>query len=315
MAYQRPIVRVQKLHEYTGHKAPIFGLTHDHQGNFFSASGDGLIVHWDSQSLSDGKAIFQANIPFYSVQIIHSHLLACGASDGVIYFYDLAQKKLIKSIQAHTKSIFQILPINKEFFITIGGDGKLNLWNHEHLEIINSFLISTESLRTVVYEPNFQWIILGGSDSKIRVLEFKNLNIRLIKEWSAHNPSVFSIVFTFHAPFLVSAGRDASIRIWNYHENFRLIQEIPAHIQTINHLCISPNGKYLLSGSMDKLLKLWDIEKDFKLIKVIDKNRNDSHSASINHILWLEYNDSIISCGDDKKIIQWAIEINPQEKE
>jgi len=66
---------------------------------------------------------------------------------------------------------------------------------------------------------------------------------------------------------------------------------------------------------MDKLLKLWDIEKDFKLIKVIDKNRNDSHSASINHILWLEYNDSIISCGDDKKIIQWAIEINPQEKE
>jgi WD40 repeat protein len=315
MVYRRPIVRIQKLHEYWGHKAPVFSLCNDKQGIFYSASGDGLITKWDSQSLSDGKAVFQAHVPFYAVALIRSHILASGASDGSVYFYHLKNKLLLKSVAAHLKSVFQILEINENYFITIGGDGILNIWDSESLTIIHSYIISTENLRTVLYEPQNQWLIIGSSDSKIRVLEFLSMNIKVIKEWKAHQPSVFSLVLTKKYPFLISAGRDASIRVWDYQNAFELVQEIPAHIQTINHLALSPDESYLLSASMDKLIKLWDIQNEFKLIKVIDKNRNDSHTASINHLLWLEYNDSIISCSDDKKIIQWAIDINPQEKE
>ncbi len=314
MAYQRPFVRVQKLHEYTGHKAPVFGLCSDKQGNFFSASGDGLIAKWDSQSLSDAKALFQAFVPFYTVNLLNNFILACGASNGIIYFYHLKNQNFIKSVQAHEKSIFQILPISQDVFLSIGGDGVLNLWDTISLTIQKKIAISHQSLRTIFYDPQQKRLFIGASDSKIRAFELHDVNLLLLKEWKAHEPSVFSLIGTPQYPYLISAGRDASIRVWNSH-NFELIYEIPAHIQTINHLQLSPDASYLLSVSMDKLIKLWDIHHDFRLIKVIDKNRNDSHTASVNHVLWLDYNDSIISCSDDKKIIQWAIDINPQDKE
>jgi WD40 repeat protein len=315
MSYQRPIVRVQKLHEHLGHKAPVFGLCEDNKGNFFSASGDGLIVRWDAQSLNEGKALFQANVSFYTVQILNQQFLACGASDGNAYFYNLKTRQFIKNSLAHYKSIFQFLPIHDNLFLSIGGDGMLTFWELPSLNPLKSIKISAESLRTAIYLPDYQWIIIGSSDSKIRVFHLQDLNLKLINEWAAHFPSVFSLIIIPNLPFLVSAGRDASIRIWNYEDSFQLVQEIPAHIQTINHLVLSPNSKYLLSGSMDKLLKIWDVQNDFRLIKVIDKNRNDSHTASINRILWLHYNDSVITASDDKKIIQWAIDFNPQEKE
>lgn len=315
MTYQRPFVRVQKLHEYIGHQAPIFGLCHDEQGHFFSASGDGIIAFWDSQTLSDAKALFQAKVPFYCVTLLQSQILAAGASDGVIYFYDWINKKFLKSAKAHQKSIFKILDIDPYFFITIGGDGNLVIWDAEQLIAIKIYPLSSENLRTAIYEPYNRWLIIGGSDKKIRVFDFQIDNLNLIKEWKAHEPSVFTLVLTKHLPFLVSAGRDASIRVWNYENNFELIHEIPAHIQTINHLQLNPNETYMISVSMDKLIKLWDIKNNFKLIKVIDKNRNDSHTASVNCAIWLEYNDAVITCSDDKKIIQWAIDINPQTKE
>lgn len=316
MSYIRPIVRVQKLHEYIGHKAPIFGLCHDDKGFFYSASGDGIVAKWDSQSLSDAKAIFQANIPFYCVTLLKPDILACGASDGIIYLYDLKKKSLIKSILAHSKSLFQILNVPPDFWISIGGDGILNFWDY-NFHCLKSHNVSTESLRTITYDSVRNWLIMAGSDSKIRVYEMDWLNFKLtkIKEWIAHKPSVFSLTMTKKKPFLISAGRDATIRVWNYENDFTLMYEIPAHIQTINHLQLNPNENYLLSAGMDKLIKLWDVQNEFKLIKVIDKNRNDSHIASVNSLLWLEYNDSIISCSDDKKIIQWAIDINPHEKE
>ncbi len=315
MAYQRPIVRVQKLHEHIGHKAPVFGLCNDENGNFYSASGDGLVAKWDSQSLSDAKALFQSNVPFYTVTILRNHILACGGSDGIIYFYDLGIKLNLKSVLAHQKSVFQILELDSQFFVSIGGDGNLNIWDTESLSIIYTFNISSESLRTIYFEKERQWLILGSSDSKVRVYELKSLKLKLVKEWSAHQPSVFNLKITKNYPYLITTGRDASIRVWNYHNNFELIHEIPAHLQTINHMVLSPDESYMISASMDKLIKIWDVKNDFKLIKVIDKNRNDSHTASVNHLLWLEYNDSVISCSDDKKIIQWAIDINPQEKE
>ncbi len=179
---------------------------------------------------------------------------------------------------------------------------------------MKNFFIFNNNQITINFDNLTKILFIGASDSKIRVYEWKNSFFQFIKEWKAHEPSVFSVISTSIYPYLISAGRDASIRVWNK-ENFELIHEIPAHIQTINHLQLSPNQDFMLSSSMDKLIKLWDIKNDFRLIKVIDKNRNDSHSASVNQMLWLDYNDSVITCSDDRKIIQWAIDINPQEKE
>ncbi|HEY9641174.1 MAG TPA: hypothetical protein V6C57_11870, partial [Coleofasciculaceae cyanobacterium] len=73
-----------------------------------------------------------------------------------------------------------------------------------------------------------------------------------------HTDSVYSVSFSPAGQKIVSAGKDASIRIWG--ADGRLLQAIPrAHTQPIRNLTLSPNGQWMASVSDDKTIKLWSI--------------------------------------------------------
>jgi WD40 repeat protein len=59
---------------------------------------------------------------------------------------------------------------------------------------------------------------------------------------------------------------------------------------------------------MDKTIKIWDA-KTFTLLKVIDKVRNQSHSTSVNKLLWLD-NQNLASVSDDKMSMLWEVKNN-----
>jgi WD40 repeat protein len=74
----------------------------------------------------------------------------------------------------------------------------------------------------------------------------------------------------------------------------------------VNHLSLSPNKKLLASASRDKTIKIWDAES-LELLKVLDRTKYPtSHTHSVNRLLWLN-DDTLISTGDDRKVICWKI--------
>ena len=59
------------------------------------------------------------------------------------------------------------------------------------------------------------------------------------------------------------------------------------------------------SASSDKTIKIWNAQ-NFELIKVIDKERNDSHTNCINKLLWMN-DETLVSCSDDRAVMVWKI--------
>ena len=96
-----------------------------------------------------------------------------------------------------------------------------------------------------------------------------------------------ALAYSPNGEFLLSGGLDAVLKIWEVHKGFAPVQTINAHWLHINAIQYSPAGHYFATASMDKTLKIWDADT-FELLKVLDKEKYDGHTSSVNKILWVD---------------------------
>jgi WD40 repeat protein len=105
---------------------------------------------------------------------------------------------------------------------------------------------------------------------------------------------------------LLSGGKDGFLNIWSC-KNFELIKSLPAHNFALYGICFHPNENIFATASRDKSIKIWDAETIDVLAKLDAKK--GGHLNSVNRIYWSNYNNYLVSTGDDKTIIIWDINI------
>ena len=296
-------IQVAKVRNFEGHRSAIYTLGKSRRpGHFLSAGSEGILVEWNIES-GDGLALAKADAAIYSLASLPEYkLLILGLSTGVIAFVDSTQNKIIKTVQAHKKGVFdfQVFP-DRPHALASGEDGSLTVWDLEKLELLHKQQISSKSIRTMAFHPHKEEILLGASDNHIRVLDY---GLGEQNKWEAHRFSVFRLDFSLSNGDLLSVGRDAHLAAWQTEKNYHNRVHIPAHLYAINDICQHPEGKLLFTGSMDKSIKVWD-SASYKLLKVVDFQRDQCHINGINRLLWV--GDSLFSCGDDRLIMQWRL--------
>ncbi|MEZ4685131.1 MAG: hypothetical protein R3B47_03430 [Bacteroidia bacterium] len=301
--------QIQQIQQYAGHTGSIFALALDaHNQLLYSSGDDGIVACWDLKDKS-GKATALLRMPHavYGLEVIpEKKVLIAGASEGSLSFVDLETNKLRKQYARNREAIYQIkfLPDSNSIWILHGG-GWLSVLDADSLEERFFDKISAENLRDVVALNGLAYV--AASDGAIYVLDEKKQ--AEISRMEAHENSVFSLCMDAAGKKLFSGGRDAQLCVWDVEHGLEKTDQIPAHMYTINALALSPDEQYLVSASRDKTIKLWDVHSH-ALLKVIDHARHDGHTHSVNRILWLESDDSVISCGDDRRILRWKFTLN-----
>lgn len=296
-------IQVKKIRTLTGHKEPLYTLERLDDQRFLSAGGDGMVVLWDLENVDVGQMIVKVLASIYAIEFnTTKNLLVVGQNFSGIHIIDVESKKELSSVELTKAYIFDIQS-TEEWIIVGTGDGELILLDWE-LNILARKQHSDKSVRTIAIKGKEGMMAVGYSDHTIKILQLKDISI--IKEFKAHDNSVFSLSYHPELPILISAGRDARIRFWDTDRNYELIEEIAAHLYTINHITFSPDSQHFVTCSMDKSIKVWDA-KTFKLLKVIDKVRHAGHGTSVNKLLWLDHKKTLVSCGDDRTISLWDI--------
>jgi WD40 repeat protein len=296
-------IKLKKIFEYAGHSQNIYALAYYAQEeSLISGGGDGYIALWNTKTGENRGALLKATAPVYSLAVIESRrLLIVGQSDGGIHFYDLQEKKLIKSMAVLNFPIFNFcwIPDTSLVFAAVA-NGHFLCFDIDSFTCAAQFDLKTQNLRCIAYSQEKQLLAIGGSDAQIRLYQYPALEpVQILKR---HTNSVFTVSFSKCGNFLYSAGRDSLLAVWET-RNFSLLEALAAHRYTVNHLTLSPSGAYLATASMDSTIKLWETPT-LKLLKVIDQPRSWGHSASVNRLLWLP-DGQLISAGDDRKIFQW----------
>lgn len=297
-------IEVAKIATYSGHRDCIYTIEKGIENHvFFTASGDGMVVKWDLTTPDSGELFAQVPNSVYAICIdpINQNMII-GENFMGLHFISLKNKTQTKAIKITEHHIFDIKQANNKIIIACG-DGSVIIINQDDHSLIKTLQFSNQSARCIcVNESTFY---VGYSDNSIRSFDLNNY--QLLNENFEHSNSVFSIVLSHDKSKLLSAGRDATLKIWNASSNLTLEKSIVAHMFAINNIYYSPDGKLFATCSMDKSIKIWDAE-NFSLLKVIDKSRNAGHATSINKLMWTTFNNNLISVSDDRNISIWNID-------
>lgn len=296
-------IEVQKITEYLGHLQAVYTLFANplNPKIFYSGGADGLLVEWNTDKPQEGQVIVQIKNPIYSFAFVNQYLWV-GTASGNIHIIDLEARKEIKNYQLNSGSVFDIKHVFPCGIFIATAQGKLYHFQEDG-SLLAEVKISSKPLREIYLLAEKNIVYIACSDHLI--YEYSIPEKQIINRFSGSLNSVFCL--EYWNPYLLSGGRDARIRIWDSLDA-KEIKHLNAHWYTINGLKLNPSKKLLASSSLDKSIKIWECP-EIKLLKVIDLLKNQGHSSSVNRLIWLD-DENLISCSDDRKIIQWKISLN-----
>lgn len=282
----------------------------DAQERYLYTSGDdGIVVRWDlHQQPHDGEAILRIATSVYSLLHVPAlNLLIAGASDGTVHVVDLATRSIVHSHRKTTDAVYGLYweAARKRVWI-LQAKGLLSALTLPAYQEDFILKMSEENLRVILPAATGTHLYIGASDKQITLVNPEGP--KRLQAWEAHENSVFALAIHPEGKYLLSGGRDAHLKIWDLLSDHALIKSIPAHNFTVNDIAFSPDGDTFMTASRDKTLKLWDAYT-FDLLKVIDHARHDGHKHSVNKLKWLATDNSVISVGDDRRIIRWKVQI------
>ena len=295
-------ISIQKLHTFLGHNDSIYALCVIDEKRFLSAGGDGMVVLWDLANPNEGEVVAKVGGSVYSIAYEpQTGSIYIGHNNQGIHKIDLKTKKELASIQLGNHQIYDIELVDDSIWIGLQS-GEIVVLSPT-LEVLQRQKLTTDRIRNISRFDD--QLAIASSDHTIRVKEFRsNKEFNLLR---GHKNSVFAAKYHPSGKYLASAGRDAHLCIWDTNENYLLRESIAAHLFTINDLVFSRDGRYFVTASMDKTIKLWDAY-NFKLLKVLDKHRHAGHGNSVNKLIWMDYQDLLVSCSDDRSISIWKID-------
>ncbi len=298
------MIKVQKIHELTGHQAAIYSLNvlQDHQ--FLSAGGDGWVLQWDLQHPEKAKVIAKIDDRIFATAFDKKRqLLIIGNMSGGLHWVDLTQKKNPNNYQFHQKSIYDLQILHDHLYVT-SGDGKLSKWSLDSHRILESIQLSHQNLRGISISPDQKTLAISASDQHLYFVDVDQFSYKNHIE-NGHQHSIFSSVYHPSNSTIFTGGRDAQLKSWDV-DRMELKQTVPAHLYTINQLIHSYDEQWLVSASRDKTIKIWDMES-LQLLKVIDRIKFGGHLGSVNDLIWLPKTNKLLSTGDDRTIMVWEI--------
>jgi WD40 repeat protein len=304
---KKTAVTVRKSASLKGHAGSVYALApfQPDAGLFFSAGTDGKIVLWDLKDISTAKIIAQVHGAVYALEYCPGlQALVIGQNNEGIHILRANENGgwTPSSLKLPPYPIFDLKQKGESLFVALGNGEVLEI-DLAKLQIKQRLKYSTHYARCLAFCED-GGLAVGYSDHFVRLFTPDG---QISTECEAHEKSVFGLAFDPQSRLLISSGMDARIKFWSSNNNGLLLEEsIVAHMYTVNHVAFSPDGHYFATCSKDKSIKIWDTAER-KLLKVIDKARHDGHSASVNKLQWLPYNNVLVSAGDDRQIAVWDL--------
>jgi WD40 repeat protein len=298
-------VIVEKIDTFGGHRDCVYSLEKGPQSNqFFSTGADGLVVRWNLGRPDLGDLIAKVPASVYALAFHQpSSLLWVGQNYEGLHLIDPDKKQEVSSLKLTSAAIFDIKFYKSDAFVALS-DGIVAIVDIEQLAVKKHLKASEQSARSIAINPVEREFAVGYSDNVVRIFDLTTYELKRIV--TGHTNSVFTVAYSPDFRFLLTAGRDAHLKVWDVEKRYEAYQNIVAHMFAINNVVFSPDGTLFATASMDKAIKIWDAET-YRLLKVVDRARHAGHGTSINKLLWMDYENQLLSASDDRTISVWKV--------
>lgn len=190
-----------------------------YKNDAFVALGDGVVAVVDTENFAVRrhlKAATQA-VRCLAINPVEREL-AVGYSDNSVRIFSLTTLDLIRTIAAHTNSVFALTySPDYRFLLTGSRDAHLKVWDVEkgyslHQDIVAHLF----TINRIAYSPNGQLVATGSMDKSIKLWDaetFRLLKVVDRARHAGHGTSVNTVCW-LDDQTLVSGSDDRTISVW-----------------------------------------------------------------------------------------------------
>lgn len=234
----RPSLDIDLVHSFS-HDSVVCCVRFSPDGKFL-ATGCNRTAHiYDLETgskvcvLQDEPPALQGDLYIRSVCFSPcGKYLATGAEDRQIRIWDLAERKVTKTLTGHKQEIYSLVYSRDGKMLASGsGDKTVRLWDAE----------TGESLHVLYTSPGLNY-----------------------------GPGITTVALSPDGRLVAAGALDTFVRLWDT-KTGKLRCRLKGHKDSIYSVSFMPDGQSLVSGSLDKTLKLWDLTSVIKVLDTMDE--------------------------------------------
>ncbi|HRH67842.1 MAG TPA: WD40 repeat domain-containing protein [Bacteroidia bacterium] len=210
----------QEIKFLVHHKNGIFdiaiSLVHK---RIYTASGDGSMAVW---SLDDFSLMYSLVVGKEKVRSVRLNAdeseIAVASGDGMLRFFDpltMAEKIVIKGHELSANTV-AYHPAS-DLIVSGGRDAYLKLWDAKSYRLLRSIPAHNFAIYGIEFSPDGRLAATASRDKTIKIWDASTFEIlaRIDKEkYDGHANSVNKILWTKYNNYLLSAGDDRSVMVW-----------------------------------------------------------------------------------------------------
>ncbi|MEK7990638.1 MAG: WD40 repeat domain-containing protein [Thiotrichaceae bacterium] len=261
------------IREFVGHKEAVKAVVFHSGGQcVISAGNDGQVITWIAGT-GEMVSTQQTTEQIYALALSsNGQYLASGGNSGQAQLWKVLEDKTLEPLFVLTGNQGSITRIvfnkNDTQVAAVSDEGyPLMIWDVQTGRTVGSER-GYSGFLAVDYAPDNRHIatLWGSQNSGGTVIRLFDMFMdKTIYSFKGHTNNVFSLEFLHQGKVLASAGRDATIRMWDV-ENGAALRVLQGHHASINMLVSNAQQDELFSASYDGKVLRWDVKSPYQRI-------------------------------------------------
>jgi WD40 repeat protein len=271
------------------------------EGSLVSGGSDGTVKVWkpgqDFEPQTLGGPVRGKDIPALTALALGSggSLVAAGDADGNLKLWDLADRRLITTIDRLGSEITAVASSPDDQILAWASAAGVRMSGPETastpLEGVDG------GIGALAFAPDSALLASGGEDGTVRLSAMPDG--ALAESLAGHTGPVTALAITPDGSRLASGSEDGTVKLWTLPEaEEEATLEVPSGA-AVNALAIDSNGELLVSGDSRGTAQIWTLA-DGTLTTTMDANDGPVRALAIR-------GNREVVCGGTEQITAWRL--------
>jgi WD40 repeat protein/tRNA A-37 threonylcarbamoyl transferase component Bud32 len=223
-------------------------------------------------------------------------MLASGGEDRVVKVWDLADRRVLHSFEAHTGAVWGLaFSPDGRLLATGSRDGPVILWDVDSGDELRRLKGYSGSVSRLQFSPDGRTLAAGGEGGLVQLWDAASGQRR--DPLSGHAGVVRCVAFSPDGKRLASSGEDTTVRLHDLAGGGSRKFTMPS---AVNDVAFSPDGHTLaaVGDAPEAAVRLWDL----------DTGQETTWEGHTGHVAGLAFSPSaplLATCGEDGTVRLW----------